>query len=154
MTKFLKRLTINETRLVLEGLTISGKLLRYHLEVFGNKEAFTFIEENIEAEISEVLIRQIHSLVFADRPKDAGIYRRIPVRISGALNTPPDLVVIPELMERLIQDYRDGTRHTIVRSATFHLRFEGIHPFIDGNGRTRRLILNMLMMKEGLLPEM
>ena len=68
-------------RLVLEELTISGKPLRYHLEAFG------FIEDNIDAEISEVLIRQIHSLVLADRPKDAGIYRRIPVRISGALNT-------------------------------------------------------------------
>ncbi len=145
-------LTLNETRLVLEGLTISGKPLRDHLEAFGHKEAFGFIEENIDAEISEVLIRQIHSLVLADRPRDAGTYRRIPVRISGALNTPPDPVVIPELMERLIQDYRDDTRHTIVRSAIFHLRFEGIHPFIDGNGRTGRLILNMSMMKEGYLP--
>ena len=80
------------------------------------------------------------------------MYRRIPVRISEALNTPPDPVVIPELMERLIQDYRDDTRHTIVRSAVFHLRFEGIHPFIDGNGRTGRLILNMSLMKEGYLP--
>ena len=145
-------LTLNETRLVLEGLTISGKPLRYHLEAFGHKEAFGFIEENIDAEISEVLIRQIHSLVLADRPRDAGTYRRIPVRISGALNTPPDPVVIPELMERLIQDYRNDTRHTIVRSAIFHLRFEGIHPFIDGNGRTGRLILNMSLMKEDYLP--
>ncbi|MBQ4402418.1 MAG: hypothetical protein II832_09655 [Synergistaceae bacterium] len=61
--------------------------MRYHLEAFGHKEAFGFIEDNIDAEISEILTRQIHSLVLADRPKDAGIYRRIPVRISGALNT-------------------------------------------------------------------
>ena len=145
-------LTLNEIRLVLEGLTISGKPLRYHLEAFGHKEAFGFIEENIDAEISEVLIRQIHSLVLADRPRDAGMYRRIPVRISGALNTPPDPIIIPELMEKLIQDYHNDTSHTIIKSAKFHLRFEGIHPFIDGNGRTGRLILNMSLMREGYLP--
>ena len=78
------------------------------------------------------------------------MYRRIPVRISEALNTPPDPIIIPELMEKLIQDYRNDTSHTIIKSAKFHLKFEGIHPFIDGNGRTGRLILNMSLMKEYL----
>lgn len=145
-------LTLYETRLVLEGLTVSGKPLRCHLEAFGHKEAFGFIEENINAEISGRLIRQVHSLVLADRPRDAGIYRRIPVRISGAENTPPDPIMIPELIERLIEDYRNDTSHAIIRAAMFHLNFESIHPFVDGNGRTGRLILNMSLMKEGYLP--
>ena len=145
-------LTLYETRLVLEGLTVSGKPLRCHLEAFGHKEAFGFIEENINAEISGRLIRHIHSLVLADRPRDAGTFRRIPVRISGAENTPPDPVMIPELIERLIEDYRNNTSHAIIRAALFHLKFEGIHPFVDGNGRTGRLILNMSLMKEGYLP--
>lgn len=145
-------LTLYETRLVLEGLTVSGKPLRCHLEAFGHKEAFGFIEENINAEISGRLIRQVHSLVLADRPRDAGTFRRIPVRISGAENTPPDPIMIPELIERLIEDYRNDTSHAIIRAAMFHLNFESIHPFVDGNGRTGRLILNMSLMKEGYLP--
>ncbi len=145
-------LTLYETRLVLEGLTVSGKPLRCHLEAFGHSEAFRFIEENINAEISGMLIRQIHSLVLADRPRDSGTYRRVPVRISGAENTPPDPVMIPELIERLIRDYDNDTSHAIIRAAMFHLKFEGIHPFVDGNGRTGRLILNMSLMKEGYLP--
>lgn len=145
-------LTLRETALVLEGLTVSGKPLRCHLEAFGHKEAFSFVEENINADISEILIKHIHSLVLIDRPKDKGVYRKIPVRISGAYNVPPDPVIIPEIMERLIRDYRDDSRHTIVKSAVFHLKFEGIHPFADGNGRTGRLVLNMMMMKEGYLP--
>lgn len=145
-------LTLRETAMVLEGLTVSGKPLRCHLEAFGHKEAFSFIGENIDAEISEGLIRQVHSLVLADRPKDGGVYRRIPVRISGAYNVPPEPVIIPELMEKLIRDYRNDTAHTIVRVAVFHLKFEGIHPFVDGNGRTGRLIMNMSLMKEGYLP--
>ena len=145
-------LTLSETRLVLEGLTVSGKPLRHHLEAFGHKEAFDFIEENIDSELSEILIRQIHSLVLADRPRDAGTYRRIPVRISGASIIPPDPVVIPEMIENLIHDYNNNKQHTLVKSAVFHLKFESIHPFIDGNGRTGRLLLNMSLMKEGWLP--
>ena len=60
--------------------------------------------------------------------------------------------VIPELIERLIRDYENDTSHAIIRAAMFHLKFEGIHPFVDGNGRTGRLILNMSLMKEGYLP--
>lgn len=145
-------LTLRETALVLEGLTIAGKPLRHHLEAVGHKEAFMFILENINANISEAFIRQIHSLVLMDRPRDGGIYRKIPVKISGAHNIPPEPVLIPELMETLIKHYHTDTRHTIIKAALFHLEFEGIHPFIDGNGRTGRLILNMSLMKEGYLP--
>ena len=145
-------LTLRETALVLEGLTVSGKPLRDHLEAAGHKEAFMFILDNMEAEISAAFIRQIHSLVLMDRPRDSGTYRKIPVRISGAVNTPADPIMIPELIEKLIAEYNSDNRHIVIRSAMFHLKFEGIHPFIDGNGRTGRLILNMSLMKEGYLP--
>lgn len=145
-------LTLRETALVLEGLTIAGKPLHCHLEAVGHREAFTFIQENLAAELSESFIKQVHTLVLMDRPRDAGTYRKLPVRISGAVNTPADPVMIPELMERLSSEYLSDERHIIIKAAVFHLKFEGIHPFVDGNGRTGRLLLNMSLMKEGYLP--
>ncbi|MDR0816536.1 MAG: Fic family protein [Desulfovibrio sp.] len=85
---------------------------------------------------------------------NCGVYRRVPVSIFGATHTPPQPYLVPEHMEALMADY-DGikrNKHIIESVAEFHLRFEGIHPFIDGNGRTGRLILNFELIKAGLLP--
>jgi Fic family protein len=83
-----------------------------------------------------------------------GVYRGVPVMIVGAAHTPPQPYLVPVQMEALLADYagmrRD--RHILEAIAEFHLRFEGIHPFIDGNGRTGRLIMNLELIKAGLLP--
>ncbi len=84
-----------------------------------------------------------------DRPKDRGIYRRIPVKIMGAYHTPPEPVVVPEQMEKLVKEFSKKKLHPIESAALFHLKFEGIHPFVDGNGRTGRLILNLFLMQNG-----
>ena len=83
-----------------------------------------------------------------------GVYRSVPVRILGAYHTPPQPYLVPVQMEQLIANYETMKRekHIIEAIAEFHLRFEGIHPFIDGNGRTGRLVLNLELMKAGLLP--
>ena len=83
-----------------------------------------------------------------------GVYRSVPVTILGAAHTPPQPYLVPVQIEALLRDYEEMKRnmHTIEAAAEFHLRFEGIHPFIDGNGRTGRLILNLELMKAGLLP--
>ena len=102
---------------------------------------------------SERIIKEIHTLVLMDRPEDRGVYRRIPVRIMGAYHVPPDPMLVPEQMERLVAEFEGNKKlHPIERAALFHLKFEGIHPFVDGNGRTGRLILNLMLMQAGYPP--
>lgn len=148
-------LTLQETALVLEGITIGKKPLKDHLEAVGHRDAFLYVQELVQNKVpfSEAIIKQIHTLVLMDRPEDRGIYRRIPVRIMGAYHTPPDPALVPELMEKLVAEFMGSKNlHPIERAALFHLKFEGIHPFIDGNGRTARLILNLMLMQNGYPP--
>ena len=149
-------LTLRETALVLEGVTIAEKPMKDHLEAIGHKEAFDFVTElaDKDAPLTESVIKQIHTLVLMHDRQNSGIYRSIPVTISGAVHTPPQPYLVSPQMERLIADYQKlkTERHIIEAAAEFHLRFEGVHPFIDGNGRTGRLILNLELIKAGLLP--
>lgn len=147
-------LTLRETDLVLRGLTIDQKPLKDHLEAVAHKEAFdyvtTLVQEN--APLTERIIQQIHALVLADKKEDRGVYRRIPVRILGAHHEPVQpWRIVPE-MERLLRDYAENQEHIVTKLARFHLEFEGIHPFIDGNGRTGRLLVNLEFMKAGYPP--
>ena len=147
-------LTLQETALVLEGITIDRKPLKDHFEAVGHKDAFLYVQELVRDNIpfSETIIKQIHTLVLMDRPEDRGIYRHIPVRIMGAYHTPPDPVIVPEMMGKLVVEFAKKKLHPIESAALFHLKFEGIHPFVDGNGRTGRLILNLFLMQNGYPP--
>ncbi|GHU50080.1 cell division protein Fic [Clostridia bacterium] len=147
-------LTLKETALALEGVTIGEKPLKDHLEAVGHRDAFLYVEELVGQRIgiSERVIKEIHSLVLMDRPKDKGVYRRLPVQIMGALHEPPQPYLVPVQMEVLIADYTKDSHHSIEKAALFHLNFEGIHPFIDGNGRTGRLLLNLMLMQAGYPP--
>jgi len=150
-------LTLRETALILkEGLTIAEKPMREHLEVIGHKEAFDYILTLTDANtaFTERTILDIHSLILMNDQLNKGIYRRIDVAISGAVHTPPEPHLVTEQMEQLLVDYEQmkQEKHIIEAISEFHLRFEGIHPFIDGNGRTGRLVLNLELMKAGYLP--
>ncbi len=147
-------LTLRETDMVLKGLTIDKKPLKDHMEAVGHKEAFDFVSSLVKdnAALSESIIKQIHYLVLADKKDDRGVYRRVPVRIMGAHNEPVQPYLIAPRMEQLLQDYSESTEHTITKLARFHLEFESIHPFIDGNGRTGRLLVNLELMKAGYPP--
>ncbi len=147
-------LTLRETDLVLRGLTIDKKPLRDHMEAVGHKEAFEFVRDLVRdnALLSERIIRQIHYLVLADKKEDRGVYRRVPVRIMGAQHEPVQPYLIAQKMEQLLRDYAESTEHIITKLARFHIEFEGIHPFIDGNGRTGRLLVNLELMKAGFPP--
>lgn len=148
-------LTLQETALVLEGITVDKKPLKDHLEAVGHRDAFLYVQDLVKNNIpfSESIIKQIHTLVLMDRPDDRGVYRRIPVRIMGAFHVPPDPILVPEQMENLITEFAGNKKlHPIERAALFHLKFEGIHPFVDGNGRTGRLILNLMLMQAGYPP--
>ena len=148
-------LTLRETSLVLQGVTVDKKPLKDHLEAIGHKEAFDFVCSLVEENkpLSESIIKQIHSFVLSNSPIDRGIYRRVPVRILGAYHIPPQPYVIAPKMEKLLYEYcEDTTTNIITKLAKFHIEFEGIHPFIDGNGRTGRLIVNLELMKAGYPP--
>lgn len=147
-------LTLQETALALEGLTVDQKPLKDHLEAVGHKDAFLYVQELVRSKVSfsETIIKQIHTLALMDRPEDRGIYRRIPVRIMGAYHTPPDPVMVSELMKTLVKEFKISKLHPIEKAALFHLKFEGIHPFVAGNGRTGRLILNLFLMQNGYPP--
>ena len=148
-------LTLRETALVLEGVTIDKKPLKDHLEAVGHRDAFLYVQQLVaeKTPVSEKIIRDIHSLVLMDRPQDKGIYRRIPVRIMGAYLDPPEPYLVPEQMEHLVAGFeKKAGRHPVESAARFHLEFEGVHPFVDGNGRTGRLILNLMLMQRGYPP--
>lgn len=147
-------LTLRETDLVLRGLTIEQKPLKDHMEAVGHKEAFDFVSELVKENvpISESIIKQIHYLVLADKREDRGVYRRVPVRIMGAPHEPVQPYLIERKMEQLLHDIVERKEHIVTKLARFHIEFEGIHPFIDGNGRTGRLLVNLELMKKGYPP--
>lgn len=150
-------LTLQETKVVLEGITVGGKTLREHLEVINHQEAIRYVEEIVQTgeTLSEWQIKNLHRLVLKGIDDSyAGVYRDQQVFISGAIHTPPSPMKIPEQMERLIQWYEEEAQglHPVERGAMLHSLFVGIHPFIDGNGRTSRLLLNLELMKSGYPP--
>lgn len=146
--------TLDEKGMVLRGLTIDKKPLKDHMEAVGHKEAFDFISELVKDRVpmTESIIKQIHFLVLADKKDDRGVYRKVPVRIMGAKYGPVQPYLIEPRMEQLLLSYNESNEHIISRLARFHIEFEGIHPFIDGNGRTGRLLVNLELMKAGYPP--
>ena len=152
-------LTLRETQLILEhGLTIGGKSLREHFEVINHREAINYVERLVERDspITAYDIRQIHQLVLAKiDDASAGQYRQVAVRIAGAGHIPPESWQVPSLVDDLIRwlSSREALAvHAIARAAIAHHKFVEIHPFIDGNGRTGRLLLNLLLFKDGYPP--
>lgn len=149
-------LTLKETAMALEGMTIDKKPLKDHLEAVGHRDAFLYVQDIAKKDmpLSESVIKNIHALVLMNRPEDKGVYRRIPVRIMGAFTEPVQPYLIePKIAELVATDNeRKGVLHDIERVARFHLEFEGIHPFIDGNGRTGRLLMNLELIKCGYPP--
>ena len=149
-------LTLQETAMVLEGITIDQKPLKDHLEAVGHKDAFLYVQDIVSNKmpLTEFVIKNIHSLVLMNKPEDKGVYRRVPVRIMGALTEPVQPYMIePKITELLAEnEKRKATMNIIERVARFHLEFESIHPFIDGNGRTGRLLMNFELMQNGCPP--
>jgi Fic family protein len=149
-------LSLRETKVVLEGITVGGKTLREHFEATHHRDAILYVEEIVAngERLSEWQIRNIHNLVLKGIDDDeAGRYRRENVVISGASTTPPDFLQLPAQMAGLIEWHAQAdAMNPVVRAAELHTRFVKIHPFVDGHGRTGRLILNLELMKFGYPP--
>lgn len=150
-------LTLSETKVVLEGITIGGKSVVEHLEAINHRDAILFLETIVDGkeEISEWNIRNLHQIILKDIDNsNAGKYRTENVLISGAKHIPPDYLIVSEQMQKLVyENKREWIRyHPVVQAALMHGEFVKIHPFIDGNGRTARLLLNLVLMSNGYPP--
>ncbi len=148
-------LTLKETKVVLEGITIGGKSMREHFEAINHKEAIDYVEAIVanDEPFTEHMIKSIHQLILKDIDNDnAGVYRQENVLIAGAEHMPPDHILVAEQMAKLVEDYNQFKGHSLERAARLHIDFVKIHPFVDGNGRTARLLMNLDLMKAGLQP--
>jgi len=152
-------LTLAETALVLrDGLTVGGKTLREHLEAINHQHAIAFVEDlaNHTEPITEHTIRQIHALVLRTiDDENAGRYRRVAVRITGSEYVPPEAIAVPGLMADLaawLGSPAAEALHPAERAALAHFRLVNIHPFVDGNGRTARLLMNLVLLRAGYPP--
>lgn len=149
-------LTLQETALVVnEGVTISGKSMREHLEAINHAEAISYIKDiaKQDIEISERTIKEIHALILhgIDR-ENAGRYRTVPVMISGSTHMPPQPYLIEKQMEDFILRFKQmeiEKVHLVLIAAYLHDELVRIHPFIDGNGRTSRLLMNLYLLRHG-----
>jgi len=151
-------LTLRETQAVLEhGITIRGKPLREHLEVTNAYDTLKWLEQKVQSRepVSERLILELHRMLMNGILKEeAGFYRRVPVFIQGASHVPPNWRKVPHEMEKFeawVKEAETNT-HPVVLAAQAHIRLAQIHPFIDGNGRTCRLLVNYILMTHGYPP--
>jgi Fic family protein len=148
-------LTLRETAEVIEhGLTIGGKPLRHHLEAVDHYEALLWMRSlaSTSAPIAEEVICELHRRIVArSQPAIAGIYSKLPRRIAGSPAIFPNPAKIPQLMA----DFGAWTKAAPSGPATAfeaHFRLTAIHPFADGNGRTARLLMNLLLLRGGYPP--
>ena len=151
-------LTLRETQLILEyGITIGGKSLREHFEVINHQEAIKLVEMLglREEPLTAFHVRQIHALVMAKiDDENAGQYRTMPVRVVGASHEPPPSWNIQALVndwENWLQE-QENKLESVALAAIAHYKLVAIHPFIDGNGRTARLIMNLVLMRANYPP--
>lgn len=149
-------LTLRETQVVLEGITVGGKSIREHLEAINHEKAILYLNDLVKENnpITERNIKSIHQLVLKDIDNEnAGRYRRENVTIKGATHISPDYLKVPELMKKLVLNYENWNDfHAIIQAALLHGELVKIHPFIDGNGRTSRLLMNLDLMNHGYNP--
>jgi len=151
-------LTLRETKLVIEdGLTIKGKPLREHLEAINHKDAIEFVEKLVSKKfgISPHIVRQIHFLILSRiDDEEAGKYRNVKVTISGSSYTPPEAIGVPHLMADFGKWLKNKKSkiNIIEYAAIAHFKLVHIHPFVDGNGRTVRLLTNLILMRYGFPP--
>lgn len=150
-------MTLRETDMVInEGLTISGKSMREHLEAINHQEAIGFIKDLMQRNVtlSERDLLSIHNLILRGIiPEDAGRYRKAQVMIKGSTHMPPQPFMVAKEMEDYFIWYEINKNklHPIILAAEMHERLVTIHPFIDGNGRTSRLVMNLILLQKGYI---
>ena len=149
-------LTLFETKAVLlDGITISGKPLREHLEAVNHREAMWLMWKLSQrvAPLLETEILDLHRLILMGiQSEAAGQYRNVRVRVAGSERIFPNPLKVPDLMHDFVQVVNADTGHPVLQAAKAHYQFVAIHPFVDGNGITARLLMNLLLIRAGYPP--
>ena len=150
-------LSLRETQLVIEhGITVGGHSLREHLEATNHAQAFAYLTELISRRepITRDVILTLNRLIVDKLIDTAGQFRTGPVSIRGARIQPPPAAQVPKLMREWVAwvDGEGQSYPTVLRAAIAHQGFEAVHPFMDGNGRTGRLLMNLILMLDGYPP--
>ena len=148
-------LTLKEVALILQhDFSVQGKRVSEHIEVIGYKDAFYYILEIINEPLTKQAIKNIHSLVLMVDRKNKGVFRNVGTHVLGTTYKTSEPQEIESNIDELLVKYEEWKQqhHILKAIALLHLEFESIHPFIDGNGRTGRLLLNFELIKHGLLP--
>lgn len=146
-----------ETALVVEkGVTVDGKTLQEHLEAVNHAQAFDWVMQRITStkqDITESTILDLHQLILQKIvDNQAGRYRTVPVRIAGSTVIMPNAMKVPELMGEYVSWLQKSTDNPLTVAVDAHFKLVSIHPFVDGNGRTARLLMNLLLMQAGYPP--
>lgn len=148
-------LTLQETALVIEkGTTIGGKTLREHLETINHYEAIGYIKGIVKDKehFNEWILKNIYQIILKGIDNNnAGKYRVIEVRIAGSKHIPPHYYNLTEMMEKYFEFYEINKNklHPVQLASDMHQRLVNIHPFADGNGRTARLVMNLILLQNG-----
>ena len=132
------------------GITPSSKLLREVYEIINFKKLRSFFD-NYEGDVSEKLIKEVHAIIMTDLLESAGVYRRIQVHIGKAEHQPPPAFEVSGRMEKLVKWYRKNRNkmHPFELAILLHTKLVTIHPFVDGNGRVSRALMNFVLEKNG-----
>lgn len=148
-------LSFQETHLVVnEGITIGGKSMKEHLEAINHQQAIEFIVDIVRRKIdfNESILKQIHQLILSGVDShNAGVYRKVQVMISGSSHMPAAPYLLDSMMTEYFEFYELQKKHLnpVILAAEMHERLVSIHPFIDGNGRTSRLVMNLILLQHG-----
>lgn len=144
-------LSLEDTKKILAGEVVAGKSLKEHLQCVGQRDAFVRLKGliNKRVPLSENIIKELHAWLLLECPEDRGQYRKESLHVIGAYHQPPEADRVPAKMAKQVDKYNNPELHAIESAVLFLMKFEGIHPFMDGNGRLGRLLLNYMLMQQG-----
>lgn len=150
-------LNARETAMVVEdGITVEGKTVREHLEAINHAKAYELVRtlsQKPRRKITERDILEVHTVILENiDSQNAGRYRHVPVRIAGSRVTLPNPLKVPDLMDDFVNWLYEAKGPEVKIAADAHFKLVSIHPFIDGNGRTARLLMNLVLMQAGYPP--
>lgn len=148
-------LSLDDTTLVLEGQFVPDKPGKEIFMAKGVADGYDYVLQSVEldAALTEGLIKELHLRTALDsQPRTRGIYRTSAVYLRGSSVVPANPLLVREYMADLLYAYQESTMHPLVKIAAFHVMFEHIHPFLDGNGRTGRSLMNFMLLQNGYVP--
>ena len=147
-------LSLIENKLIIEDrMSIGGKSLREVYEVENHNKAFQYVKDNIKKDIglNSNVIKDIHEILM-DNIIAGGIYRYVDVSITGASHKPPSRTEMHDRLNAFYYDLENKEQNPVEKASWVHAEFVAIHPFEDGNGRTSRILMNYILIKNGYLP--